>query len=822
MAPFGTHILSRAVVLGALVTLAAQGVAQVPTPRSAITQPMPFTETQWMQSFMAEDAARLAVLMEGSTVVPDVTVTVTETPASAEAPSYEIVVMVDGKETRFRRDSVAVFWDPAWSAEALRTLSPALAAAESSAKDARPNADLSEKVLLRVGAFGPMSDLIAQDKRLSEELKKAPLDGSLHAQAALLLGLVALAESAPTLGDTRPHICRMATHLAAARILAPNDTNCLPVAEAMHLALQGRQADALRQIDAMLAANPKLGDWAAGLRMYVTDDYRTMKGEGANSFQRLMHLRAVSRTIGSGRAIEEASAGSFDELRALRIIGTGNASVASVQQVAEPWIMAEEAFCKEVIAAFGLQGQGLAALNVEPRTLANGTAGGEVAVEVVGPGIWGLHAQRQLAEAAMHGVRGYRDMWGVPEAAMELAGHVDELQKGTWMRDFALLETAPDESTRGPAVQRAMQAFGERRHIVPMGAFQLTSAAPWYQRGQDRRIMAPYFRISPPPGSAFDMENRLRTLNPAGFPSLAEKLNALAQRAPYNGMLAAYALYNQHGDTVPKEAVLAAVEPFRGYNAEAMLWVARGADPATQAEVLILAGEIDPKYWIMGDLQHVIGTERMVEYAEKARAAEAEAIPLSNIAPKLVRHYIAKKELEKAKPWAELGGWVGSSRGYEASGLYLEATGDYVSALATYMDAEERYGGHLMILGFLGRNEEALRAQGLGAQLDGIRKSVIATLRPVGDMAFSGPPAQGVYVEKSTPHTDAAGLQKGDVIVAVNGYLVASYPEFAPARDVNAPAPFALKVWREGEYLDITADPPFRMFDIDLPPYRAR
>ncbi|HEY0256939.1 MAG TPA: hypothetical protein VGC39_05815, partial [Candidatus Methylacidiphilales bacterium] len=85
---------------------------------------------------------------------------------------------------------------------------------------------------------------------------------------------------------------------------------------------------------------------------------------------------------------------------------------------------------------------------------------------------------------------------------------------------------------------------------------------------------------------------------------------------------------------------------------------------------------------------------------------------------------------------------------------------------------------------------------------------------------FSGPPADGVAITSDSDTLRAAGLQQGDVMVALGGYRTESEAQYIFVRALSLDAQMDFIVWRAGQYLEIKATVPGRRMMVDLKDYQ--
>jgi hypothetical protein len=70
--------------------------------------------------------------------------------------------------------------------------------------------------------------------------------------------------------------------------------------------------------------------------------------------------------------------------------------------------------------------------------------------------------------------------------------------------------------------------------------------------------------------------------------------------------------------------------------------------------------------------------------------------------------------------------------------------------------------------------------------------------------------------------TKRAGLEKGDVVVAVYGFRVHDFRSYKMLRDIDDAATLDLILWRAGVYTTLSASPPNKHFGVNFADYRAQ
>jgi S1-C subfamily serine protease len=89
----------------------------------------------------------------------------------------------------------------------------------------------------------------------------------------------------------------------------------------------------------------------------------------------------------------------------------------------------------------------------------------------------------------------------------------------------------------------------------------------------------------------------------------------------------------------------------------------------------------------------------------------------------------------------------------------------------------------------------------------------------IGD--FTAAPTEGVKVDTTNENTDRAGLKRGDVFVALDGYRVQNIKQYMLVRALTDDPKINLIVWNGTKYVEVAISLPNRMFNNDISNFRA-
>jgi hypothetical protein len=156
---------------------------------------------------------------------------------------------------------------------------------------------------------------------------------------------------------------------------------------------------------------------------------------------------------------------------------------------------------------------------------------------------------------------------------------------------------------------------------------------------------------------------------------------------------------------------------------------------------------------------------------------------------------------------------------YERLGRYDRAEKLYAQVKADYQDPADLLGFYYRAV--VGRNDAtyARAWQKEREQVfpdDLVRTAVSHT-----------PPAHGLFVEGDSPAAREAGIQRGDIIVAVDGWHVDNMPQYYAVRAFPLDGRFTLTIWRANRLREVTiADkhfvPEFRIANYPLEGWNER
>jgi hypothetical protein len=350
--------------------------------------------------------------------------------------------------------------------------------------------------------------------------------------------------------------------------------------------------------------------------------------------------------------------------------------------------------------------------------------------------------------------------------------------------------------------------------------------APLYAPNPNPHINE-WHRHNPPPGTVYDLGPRLIHPSLIDRPDALARFEKLHELAPYDWYIAdAIEARKYHGHPTYEEA-MALYGSLLPYSAGALQRVAGTATnkPDQYEKLMVQAAALNPDcYYNLCDYAIEQKQEdKAAEYMEKACAADPDAVRVSNHSRWRVWYYLKKGQTEKAREIADRAAEVYSSDGLEAKANFLEATTNYDEAFDWFAKIEERYNRSTPVVNFCLRQMARTNDQRFADEV----KKRIKTLFPKGIEKVAvqdlhGPPTDGVLIMQENDLLKAAGLAKGDVIVAVYGVRVHHMGQYIYGRELKQTPELDLIVWHGGAYREFKPSPPRHRFGVDFGDYVAK
>ena len=679
--------------------------------------------------------------------------------------------------------------------------------------------------------------LAATDVALSGTLLQSPASATLHDKAALLLLTLALRENAGILTDSRRLLCRATAHLALAQALRSPDQPGWPgkVANTALLTLSGREVDALAQLDTFSAA-PDATDtdkvWVRALRLANKDDWRLETLDSQSPLlMKIVWFQSIARNFD-----DSAATSRLDHLSPLEEVPDwgrallGNNASTSVDighRFCESSMALEFKELSDVLATENnpvASGTALSKIFNEPigNTVFVGPNGANH-INVVGSGMFKDIALRQLFQTAYRMHFWLRDSWGVPDQDAKFVQQITNLFHDVPHEKYLSLLLHNRTADAEPSGAGLNEDVAD---IPPGFAFFLSWPGPAENR------LCSYFVWGIPFNAPYAMDSRITlvasnrpfhgnlTVSPTTPPSYSD----LRSLAPDSYLIASWIVLTKldHGGHMTKDEEQALLSPFFDYNANSLAYFRSLSnkqtdfDDATLEQILRKQSALDPdEYFNLGDFLQTHGkiAEAADAYRNGVKQANDQVLVANNVRP-LVEYDLAHGQQDEALRVAQHAAEVYSSIGIDTYVWLLCKLNRYDEAEDWIKKEQERYGGNLMSE-FYAAHRDRYPDQYAAAEKtlfpDGLTQVTL--------VSFTNPPKNGCIFTTTSSVLENAGLQQGDVVVALDSYSVHSSDTYQFIRALSAEPVMDMIVWRNGKYLEVKPSVPNRRFGNNIGDY---
>jgi tetratricopeptide (TPR) repeat protein len=801
------------------------GVEESHTVEVAPIDPLGETEGRWLVEEMARDIAEMVLLATDSKADPAQVLDLTVS-RKTYGDVYELAVTGPKGEVFHAVTLKHHVWSPAdhapWAAALLKKWSPEKSPATT------PDADGIALALQLTDST--TRTIIQEERRISKLLNKQPMDPELHEQAALVIGTFALREAAGSFNDVRPALCRMASHLALARALRPTPGTCGQLAEAVQLTLAVRQAEAL-EIVAKLPAG--IEPWTTALKMRNTGDWRLCSDPAKATFlEQITWARATTLAVSPtplqtflGKHLPKSEAPDWS--RAVMNSGYG---VEHGHVFVKPCIaleLADFAVASEAWEGRPTKQSNLLSYMNEPGCRAVGIGNGGFELSVLGWGQIAAFHQRHLCWATYSTDYFLRNLWGVPEQAVSLEQGVHS--QFSRLRLYPLLVRRLMYGGSGQFLPKTIMDKAMRDAVkICNDQPQLVSPANWVLLAANAGNVMPeppppakdWFQPSLPEGSAFDFEHRIYALHlpalPPGGKDYKSFWETMVARAPYDYDILRSDVASNPGTLLPAEREKQAYKGISEFNVHAMRKIASHLtkDAKAFASAMSLVCALDPDEYltvakILADAG--LNVEAAVAY-QAAFDKASDRVAMANNSDWIVNYYFDQGRKEDALKIATHAAEVYSGRGLETAGKLMERMEKWSEATAYYAAILERYDspGPLMRFALRSKDRDPAMADLYQKMMD---SKFPGGLKKVSFADFTDEPDKGVRFSGQSYHTRKWKLDEGDIIVALDGVLVESFPQYDMVRCLQPDTtPLALIIWDGVKYRELSAQVPERRF----------
>ncbi len=804
-----------------------------PTPNPYPTTWRFHTEEEWLVAQTVEAIGGIALFASGRGAPAPLVVSVTRAPLSDPlAPRRFTVALSPGAFDVSTLDLPIDdhIWSPkAYAAVARQLVGPGEPAPKAAATTGLPSALLDLRV----------ETLERENHRISQALEKSPLNPRLNEEAALLLGAFALRETSWFFSDVRVPLCRLAAHLAVARLDGDDTaTNVGRLAETALDVLALRQKVAVARLDAFVPASPAEKAWSGALRTGATGDWRILsRPETASLLERFVYLRTLNERVDPEHGQDFIDRGGHERVADWRrqMLGYGLVAVGTCNRYRGWGLLEDEA---EVLGVWRAHrgvdlepDDWIDALGMNPgASPAVAEKGRPERFHVLDLGLWMAFERRHVLNQLRWDERCLSQMFGLPEAA--------RAQRKASAHNYGGLETYPlvarehvGDPTSHEAAMTAASAF-VRAHPELVPAIEWVELSQPTEHGPPAKDLVPYaiwFDPYSPFGTAFDAKGRttntfFRPLRVSDFKTVPP---AQAEMAPYHYELR-FRLAQSRGGRI-SDVSLEVMEPVYRDLADYDSWALNALADAAQKyshpddyrryASRLCELTVESCYQLAHWLVERGETDEAAKVYRKWAAGARDRVSFANGVDWLVNYDYEHGRKDEAFRIAREAAAVYSADGLLTLARLLERTNDLTGAERSFRNVFDRYETATQyLIGFYRRHTDDPKLR------PGMRKLEHEVLPDgfVRDLASSrvAPPIDGVLIKGSSPAVGEAKLQAGNVIVALDGYRVQNLKQYNWVRFL-APddAPMNLTVWQVSRFIDVRANPAHRWFGANFENY---
>lgn len=775
-------------------------------------------EQEWIVDCIGRDVAEMLVYAkfrnDASTKLTPDSVAFKTTTVDAKANKYRFDVRLPNSSTPLVYDLTLTGY--AWDPLAYRPFAQKLLETLQLKADAPSAVPVA---FLRTLADANRETLYAENKRIATEFTKAPLDASLHQQAALLQATLDMLELAGNFSDTRAPLNRICAHLAIAQSLSEKpDLNLVgKIADVALESMSCRDGIAVVKNDALAKGqtDPTVKSWLRALKIRSTSDYRLFDEKNQTPIEASQFGMRFATSSTSEKAFAYVKKHNCTpELRWMRIVMAGGSSVETGHQIdAQIFPMEQEDFSADYKAfnndTIKSQTQAIDELN-KPSTRCLQVVNGESRLMPLSWGDLAEYHARHIAWAADREYRFNLRSYGVEEDAVATLAKVEKALKGARVLPLVYMDVPVDQK----------QQINDQRFFFGMDNLlaehpETITSYEWLQtrdRAQSGKPpyevrFAPESWFSPPMplGTAFYFGHRtgLKTFKP----DLAE-LTQLRVLCPlYPPICAAWAK-KKFGEHPTGDQLRVAYGSLAEFNLDVMKEVAEGdyAFPDKYVSEMEKLASLSPDYYIpLADycVRHN-QLEKAAHFYQVGIDTADDSVYASNNSTWLALYYFDHNEKQKALDVAKAAAEVYSQGGLHCLAQLYERMGELQKAEQIYRDSKERYPRDEAFTGFYLRNKDKSKDYAAKAE-PFIKQAFPAGIQTVHVADLKAPPTVGLQITSANPLQSYLGLNKGNIVVALNDCKIDNKEQYGVIRQMAVNPQMKCMVWDGNKYKEVLA-----------------
>ncbi len=678
-----------------------------------------------------------------------------------------------------------------------------------------------------------------QNKIISGKLEANIFDANAHEEAALLLAMLSMREYAGVYTDIRKNINRMTVHLAIASALGKEAATTTNIkhryANVLISLLINDQQDAIEKLDKMetiitgLTRPAIFQSWHHALRTRITGDWRILKNkEKLSMFESMEIYRAMCESIGSDQAVQW-----LKKNEQLKIPFT---EVARVTVLNDPSVSNGHLFCKNGVANELTEVKKIKShLNLDKHknlvSFLNRTdthcisqgSNNKIHVKVINEGVWAGFFQRHLISRTSSEYNFYNHNWGVPDRAKSFKKQMKKLLKGLYLFPvFELLYSDNDKESK-TAVKKLIPLTSRHPEYFNAGEWS------WMRQQVARREyptgttnLREWFQPWILQGTIYELNIRYHW----GAGTGQEKTNYFKsnyKRAPYDYQLVSEYIEITEKELKPSgEQIIELYGPMIKYNTRAMRKVAsfyKDKNSDEYIKIMTDMCELEPhNFFNLGEYLVTLG--KKVEAAKAYQNAidrSTNAVAIANRCDWLVNYYYDIGKEDKAYSIAMRAAKAYSASGLETMADLLDKMNRLSEAEDYYKRIEKRYDSPGELTKFYLKHSDIPEYKKKYEKT--LKKTFPHGLKKVTIASFKNKPKKGVSILSYSQRLHRYNLERGDIIVAIDGYLVENLEQYYSIRSLSDNPKIEFIVWTHGSYKLIKAELKDRKFGVSIGTY---
>lgn len=819
-------------LIGIVVALYGQAPADDPSrpifkPRYKFQSPWP-GEVEWLTGDVAREIIGSLYYAKFNKAPPSLTVSCKEAPGSDPHGSNRHFILEWQADQADKSETIEIANQP-WSPGNYQPLTSLLLKKYDLA--GQPQDSPADETLLATLLDGKAETIERQNKDLSKKLAAAFLNPELHEQAALLLGAMALRETAGIFSDERTIISRMVCHLSLAQALRAGKQPAISgkYANLLLQTLLKNQKDALTLVDELKKENPTptRNSWLKALAIRNSKDWR-MAGdpEKLSQLEKIQYVRVLSETLSTGAAT------SFLENNKIpmtvdwpRIILQNDFSVSQGHRFTRFGLPLESGELSQIWAVSNTKPIGsdqiVSVLNQKPGHLVS-SSGDTIAVEIIDFGLWASFLQRHLCHQ-LHGNDYFmREKWGVKERAADFAQSSDKTFTGLTLYPFVQLKRVDNEAQYHGVMTPIIATCQSSPELVNACVWECAQTKPEFcELEKGVPPLGDWFLPAFIPNTAYDSHFRVIASRANGSLTDQGLEELIANRVPYDFGLRQEMLNRKYGKKATKEQALAFYQPLLDYSLKALRATANTCKdkPADYLEIQRKICAFEPnEYLRLGSylVDHNMEKEA-VEAFEHAFKYATDRVWVSNKMHWLVQYYYKHNRVPDAIKVADECADVYSFQGLLTKAYLLEWMQKYEEAEKVHRQIVERYDRKEALGWFYARYQLRVGDGKFGPQADEMIRVVFPNgLQKVTLASFSAAPTDGVEFQQENDKMKQAGLVIGDVIVAIHGIRITNVNQYDCVRETGKNDILNLIVWHRDHYVEVSPVVPGWRFGVSI------